>query len=268
MLEWHDERGTENRLWPQQKTFRLLLELLERIARTHPAGGGRQLPEDQVRSLAHLIHRAIRDIHYSQLARDIRQKNIPVANGCSTRRTLVGWRKASGGPAAQLRRLMSAASSYGPSCYKLEQAWRGLTPAARALLQQGLDDARAKGLLRGYRGPLTAEPAVLSGDLPAPPLLHIVLRFALGRAKEYRGSPVRQAKDAVVAELIDVFIALTGRSTDGMARGDSQGPAGPGADFIREIEHIFGIDLLSKNSLHGLRRARRLRVNRISMQQS
>jgi hypothetical protein len=260
MLEWHDEPGIEHRLWPQQKTFKPLLEVLERLARTHRTGGGRQFSDAQLRGFAHLIHGAIRDIGYSQLARDIRQKNVPVTRRSSTRLVLVGWRKAAGGPATQLRRLMSATGTEEPSTYKLEQAWRGLTPAARSLLQLALDDARTRDLIRSYKGPITVEPAVLSHDLPAPQLLRLVLPFALARARNYRDSPMQQAKDAAVTQLVTVFMTLSGRRTDGLVSGQHQGPTGPGADFIWEIERIFGVDLLSKCSLHGVRRARRLRM--------
>jgi hypothetical protein len=262
LLEWRDKPDMEERLWPQRHTFGPVLDLLKRLANTYRVW---HFSEEDLGRFAHTIHAVIRSIHYSVTVRDVRQKDSVDAGGYLRRRTIVGWRTASEGPAAQLRRLDMAARRLQnapegiASVFKLEQAWRALTPAARSLVQQGVHDARAKGLLRAIRGPLMVEPVILSGDLPSPQLLGVVLPFARERAAHYRGRPERQAKDAAVSTLIDIFMQISGRATDGLIRGDSQGPSGPAATFITEVETTFGIDLLSKRSVHGVRRARQLR---------
>ena len=151
-----------------------------------------------------------------------------------------------------LRSLLAAAKKSTP--LRLEVRWRQTSPAARVFVQKALDEIAPEALVAyvfdGYEsGP------VLSALMPSRDLLKLVLPRAIELAGNCHGRRFDR-EEAMLATCRHVFRIVTLSDDDQLTVGGLDVPSGQGADFVRDVEAILGIEILSENSRHRVHRMR------------
>jgi hypothetical protein len=277
-IEW-DESSWERQLW-RPHTFRLVLTLIEDLARN---SGSLQVVDELVAAddldmvpyaisadarlrwnierehrravaLTHAIHRTMRTLAREEAARIITQVPVQDGDGVVRRNIIVRWDRQKRTTADQLKALEAAVRS--GSRYKIEVAWFGLTQRAREYLSVGYHVAGHRGDLDGYKGPLEVSATIIPIPMDAPELLAIILPYAV-YAISCGGRPPVHPRDEALATVLGIFVAITGVSSAAACRAGHGEPVGPGADFVRAIETIFGTELMPPGSTHAVARARK-----------
>jgi hypothetical protein len=283
-VEW-DESAWEKKLWRSHETCRPVLDLIDDVTRAYGrqdhvaenvplgtdlqfrlqcGGDGRlsieaQHSDRRVVVLAHRVHRAIRALVREDSARLVRQVDVPDESG-SLRRTIVVRRDVQRvSVAIQIKRLHRALQS--GSRYKIEAAWFGLTERAHEYLSVSYHVACRRGAFAGFRGEIETPATIIPVPMLAPDLLTVILPYAV-RAVSYPGKRPEHPRDEALAEILRVFQEVSGLETLAARRGDHHEPAGPGADFVPQIEAIFDVRLMAKASTHAMTRARRRMAGR------
>lgn len=273
-----NETEWEQALWSQAKTWRPVLELIERVAeqfgrrhlldrpdhrRENPhvaftvgedgrLRGAFSVVDRRAVTYGHAIHGAIRSYLRETSALIIRQRDVDAGDGKKSRAILIARDIQKKSVAAQLRSLETAVRS--GSKYQTEAAYFGLSSAAWVDLGEGFHRARRAGDLAGFRGELEIQAEVIARPMLAPDLLRRVLPHAR-RAAARRGRRAEDAREAALTVVLGVFVGLSGRLSAAARRGDHQEPHGAGADFVRGIEAIFGVHLMPRSSTHAVGRA-------------
>lgn len=160
-------------------------------------------------------------------------------------------------PFAWLKRLESAVGS--GSDFRVEKAIIALGPVGELYLARGLEAALQSGnLSRAPWGKFRGR-SLGRAVLPAHAARAIV-PFAMALAQRDLRNPDRRLKDFALAILRQLFMDISGGDRDELTVYGDSAPTGAGADFVREIEDIFGVELLSKASKHAVLRARKIDV--------
>jgi len=167
---------------------------------------------------------------------------------------VVKWERQNLSTATQIGRLNRAVQA--GSLFKIEQAWFALTPLAHEYLSVGYKVAQRRGDLAGYTGELEGLATIIRVRMPAPDLLKVILPYAV-RAVTVQGRRPVHPRDEALAKVLRIFVEVSGRSTSSARRGGYNEPAGHGADFVRQIEAIFGVLLMPKGSTHAIARAKK-----------
>lgn len=278
-IKW-DETAWERALWRPDLTFQPVLQLIDQLALDHNRaaivdeiidlpqplqakfaidGQGKLVsiePETRGRrsvALTEAVHRSVRELMRQQSARVIRQVDVPQGNGKLQRTIVVRWDKQKATVAAQIKKLHRAVTA--GSVLAIESAWFGLTPRAHDYLSVGFKIARRQGKLSQYSGELEVSATVIPVRMVAPELLSVILPYAMMAAS----SPGRRRsypRDEALASVLSIFNDITGSETASARRGDQSGPYGRGADFVRRIEKIFGVELMPEGSTHAVARAK------------
>jgi hypothetical protein len=281
-----DQSNWEKALWQPELTFRPVVELIESTAAKY----GREAFVDEIVelpcaiqmsfevdgrgcitfgepatrdrravALAHAVQRTIRGLTREEAARLITQIDEADDDGIVRRKVAIRWGRQTQSVAEQIKRLHSAVLSKSP--FAIEAAWFGLTPRAHEYLSVGYEIARRRDELKHYQGALEVPATVVPVPMVAPDLLKVILPHAV-RAVALPGSRPIHPRDEALATILGIFNDISGTSTGSARRGDHDGPAGPGADFVRRIEEIFGVKLMAKGSTHAVARAKRRMAKR------
>ena len=123
---------------------------------------------------------------------------------------------------------------------------------ATSILSVGYEIARRRGDLAGYKGELEVPATIIPALMLAPGLLMVILPYAIRAVSKGGRRPVHPRDEA-----LGVFIEANGRASAAARHGEHDGPIGPGADFVRRIESIFGIGLMPRGSTHAIARAKK-----------
>ncbi len=282
-IEW-DHSSWEQALWRPEDTFRRVLSLVDRLADEH---GRRQIADQIVPTdhdfyvpftvdadgqvaigsveksgrraaeVAHRIHRAMRALAREEAARIMTQVDTPDESGRVQRRISVRWDRQTKSVARQLKVFEKAVRSRSP--YKIETAWFALTPRAHEYMSVGYESARRRGDLVDFRHEVEVPASIIPIPMLSRELLAVVLPYAVHAASRPGRRPVHP-RDEAFAVVLGAFVEISGVSTGATRRGGINEPTGPGADFVHEIERIFGTRLMTAGSTHALRRARRRQV--------
>jgi len=189
-----------------------------------------------------------------EAARVIQQVDVPDERGTVHRKIIVRRERQSQSTADQIKSLHRAIQS--GSRFKVEAAWFGLTPRTHFYLSVGFEIARRRGDLAGYKGELEVPATIIPVLMLAPDLLMVILPYAIRAVSKGGRRPVH-ARDEALAGVLAVFIEASGRASAAARHGAYDGPIGPGADFVRQIESIFGIGLMPEGSTHAIARAKK-----------
>jgi hypothetical protein len=256
-IEWKDTTW-EARLWSPHETFPQVLALVDGVARD----SGRQQFADvgdtervdrRAIVLARGIQSAMRTLALEEMARIINQVDVKLRNGTIRRRIIVKRDRATRSTADQLKILEKAVRS--GSEHRIEAAWFGLTDRAHEYLNVGLQVARRRGDLRGYDGPLEAVATIIPVRMLARELLSLILPHAI-HAVARAGRRPAHLRDEALARVLAVFVEITGIASAAACREGHGEPVGPGADFVRAIEAIYGTKLMPAKSTHAVARAK------------
>ncbi len=259
----YDETPAERvTLWGSHETRRQTMALVSRV-RSLPSSRrkngdetvfGEQSSDLDPADYCSRIHAAIRHLRKSDLG--VVASRVDTTGTLKPRATEIVVRQVKRPTAlSQLRRLQHALRF--KSGYKFEKVYFGLSPKAWDCLAIGFKIAGSKGKFRGFTkvdepsGHLLLRP-MLNADL-----LALILPHAIAAAPK-RGRPSVSHRDRAVAELLKIFVELTGRRYSGAKRGGFDEPKGDGADFVRELERIFRINLMPDGSTHAIERALRI----------
>lgn len=165
---------------------------------------------------------------------------------------MVSYQRNNHGTTQQFRALEKAVRSRNRT--RPEVHWRQLTPAARFVLQRALDELPAP-TVKALR-PIRVSPGdIISSPIPSHELIKRVLPEAIALASRRRGVS-HDAEEVLLEVCRAAFLAVTNSKRDLMTGAYHPAPKGPGADFIREVEKILGIGLLSRSSTHMIKRVR------------
>jgi hypothetical protein len=280
-VEWDDSRWEQD-LWRQAQTHRPVLALIDGVAREYgrqqladehiPLGSqdiqipfaigpdGRFSMGDVERTdrravvLTHAVHRTMRALAREEGARIIRTADTKDSDGRIRRKIIVRWDRQTRSTAAQIKALAKAVRS--GSQYKLEAAWFGLTQRAHEYLSVGYRVAQRRGDLDGYMGPLDIAASLIPIPILARELLAIIVPYAVYAVTKRGRRPVHP-RDEALAEVLSVFVEVSGVASTATRRGGHDEPIGPGADFVRSIETIFGMELMPARSTHAVVRAKK-----------
>ena len=124
---------------------------------------------------------------------------------------------------------------------------------ATSILSVGYEIARRRGDLAGYKGELEVPATIIPVLMLAPDLLTVILPYAIRAVSKGGRRPVHP-RDEALAGVLGVFIEASGRASAAARHGEHDGPIGPGADFVRRIESIFGIGLMPRGSTRAKKR--------------
>jgi hypothetical protein len=275
-VEW-DESPWGQALWRQEQTHHRVIELIDGVARAHgrqqfadeqlPLGshdiqltagmdGRVTLAETDRRAvvLTYSVHRTMRALAREEAARIIRTVDARDSDGKVRRKIIVRLDRQTRSTAAQIKALDKAVRS--GSQYRLEAAWFGLTPRAYDYLRVGYRVAQRRGDLDRYTGPLEADAKIIPIPMLARELLAIIVPYALYAVRKKGRRPVHP-RDEALAKILGVFVEVSGVPSAAARRGGYDEPVGPGADFVRAIERIFGMALMPARSTHALVRAKK-----------
>ena len=205
-------------------------------------------------ALTHSIQRAIRELTREVAARLITQVDLPGDDGTMRRKIAIRWDRQKASVAAQIKKLHRSVLS--GSQFAIEAAWFGLTPRAHEYLSIGYEIARRRGDFECFSGQFEALATIIPVPILAPDLLKVMLPYA-ARAVALPGRRPVHPRDEALALVLGIFNEISGTSTGSARLGDHDEPAGPGADFVRRIEEIFGVELMAKGSTHSVARAKR-----------
>lgn len=144
------------------------------------------------------------------------------------------------------------------TCYKFESARLTLKPDTRDLLAQAYVIARREGLLNaGHELALWPERSAFPLYLLDPEISLLLVPLAQSVATEReRWNLTVMSRNRLLAVVRQTYMEITGSCTDQMLHGEHAGPFGPGADFVRQVEDIIGIEFLPKRSKDAVFRAR------------
>jgi hypothetical protein len=198
--------------------------------------------------LANKVKLANRRLVRAEAARIIRQN----ASG-RHREIVIEWRTQTKAVAAQLKALNRALQSKSP--YRIEAAWFGITPHAHEYLAVGYEIARRARKLRRFCGELDVKAKLIQVRIPSPELLRLYVPDAV-RAAALPGRRPSHPRDEALAALLSIYNEASGSSTGSARLGGYDEPTGPGADFVRSVEKLFGIQLLALSSTHAIARAK------------
>lgn len=215
------------------------------------------LPITRVRravALAHDIQRTIRQLIRADAARIIKKVDRKKGESGPRRRIVIKWDRQTKSVAAQIKALNRAVRS--GSAYRIEAARFALTPRAQDYLAVGFEIARRVGKLEGYKGELSVSATLISLPMMAPDLLRRILPYAILAAALPGRRPVHP-RDEALAALLTIYNEVSGSTTGSARLGGLEEPTGPGADFVRNIEKLFGVQLLAPRSTHAVARAKR-----------
>jgi hypothetical protein len=277
-VDW-DESRWEQALWRPRETFRPILELIEEVARAYDR---QHLMDELVHSpldihvslavdedgrvsfgdietwdrravvLTHAIHRTMRKLAREEAARMIRQVDVPDMNGTTRRKVVVRWDRQKLTTATQIKNLHNAIQS--GSQFKIEKAWFGLTPRAHEYLSVGYEITRRLGIAAAHKGAREVPATIIPELMLAPELLRVILPYAV-RAVSRPGRRPVHPRDEALAKILHIFVEVSGHASAGARRGGYNEPIGPGADFARRVEAVFGVRLMPDSSTHAVERA-------------
>ena len=205
------------------------------------------------------IQRTIRALTRELYANIIRQTDVENVDGVRQRKIEWSWQRQHVPVPKQLKALQRAVNS--ADLFKLEKAWFGLVPRAMVYLSVGFHCARKSGALRNYKGKSEEMSTLIARLRLAPGLLEIILPYAV-RAAGLPGRRPVHPRDEALALVLDIFNEISGLKTGSARLGGYDEPTGPGADFVRRIEKIFGVELMSKGSTHSIARAKKRMATR------
>jgi hypothetical protein len=94
-------------------------------------------------------------------------------------------------------------------------------------------------------------------------LLAVILPYAV-YAVARGGRRPEHPRDEALAKVLGVFVEITGVTSAAACREGHGEPVGPGADFVRAIEVIFGTELMPAGSTHAVARAKKRRSDAIA----
>jgi hypothetical protein len=100
---------------------------------------------------------------------------------------------------------------------------------------------------------------MISAPIPSREFLRRILPEAIKMSAQKRGRRVIDA-DVFLAVVRESFLMIVGDGNDRLRVAHLEVPNGAGADFVREIEEIFGLRLLDEASLHAVKRVRSLKL--------
>ncbi len=276
-----DHSEWEEAQWHPERTYGPLLELIRSVATKHgreafaretvdlpfaiqmpfavDAQGQVTFGELETRgsravALTLSVQRVIRKLMREEAARLISQVDVPEVNGTVRRTIIIRWDRQKRRVADQIKKLHRAVLSENQ--FAIEVAWFGLTRRAHEYLSAGYHLACHRGAIDGYTGDLEAPAKIIPVPMLAPQLLKIILPFAILVVRKQGRRPVHP-RDEALAEVLGIFNELSDTCTGSARRGDHHEPAGPGADFVRQIETLFSIELMAKGSTHAVARAKR-----------
>ncbi len=156
------------------------------------------------------------------------------------------------GTTQQLRSLLLAATNGRGA--RLEIQWRETTPAARFVLKRSLDAVTGVALekLAAFR---TAAGDIISTPVPHREFLVAILPRAIELASRRHGA-IFDREGELLLTCRSAFLAVRGGHRDLMSVGCIPHPHGKGAEFVRNVEELFNIDILADNSHHMIKRVR------------
>lgn len=279
-VDW-DESNWEQALWRPDVTFRPVVDLIDKVARAYDRGkfmdeivplaqavhvpfmvdahgrllfGNVETSDRRAVALTHAVHRTMRELARQEAARIVRQTDVPDVNGIKHRKIVVRWDRQKLSTADQIKKLHRAVEA--GSSFKVEAAWFGLTPWAHEYLSIGYEIACRREDFNNYAGEFEVPATIIPVPMLAPHLLKVILPDAV-RAASLGGRRPLLGRDEALAEVLRIFEDVSGSTTASARRGDHDEPVGPGADFVREIEAIFGVVLMTKGSTHAIARAKK-----------
>lgn len=277
-VNW-DESHWDREQWRPHETFRPVLDLIDKVARDFgrtqflneptpllhdvrvplvvDAAGRIAIGEMETSArrsvaLTYTVHRIMRRLARGDAARLIRQVDIADASGTTRRQTVVRWDRQKLPTAIQIKKLHRAVLWGSP--FRIEAAWFGLTSQAHDYLSDGYEIARRLERLQAYTGELEVSATIIPVAMLAPDLLKLILPYAV-RAVSHPGRRPMHFRDEALAELFRIFIEVSGHNTTSARRGGYNEPVGPGAEFVRGVEAIFGVQLAPPSSTHAVARA-------------
>lgn len=205
--------------------------------------------------LAHNVQRTIRILRRTKTALIVEE--IPCRKGDSSAQHSILIRPAlqDKSVSEQIKELDAAIKS--GSAYEFEVAWFGLTYHAHKWLEGAYEFARRKGDLRNFNGESDVRATLISVRIRSPVLLKIIVPYAILAAKT-KGRRPDSPRDEALAALLRIYNEMSGSMTGSARLGGFDEPAGPGADFVRKIEGLFGVQIMAAGSTHGISRAKRL----------
>lgn len=275
-VDW-DETEWEEMLWPQARTWQLLLDLIDKVAAQHGRSALVNAPDGSTEhelvtlidngkqrfieaqfindrrgvAICSTIHRAIRMYHMMKNRLNITKK-LAGGPGSGPRKIVISQQRANKGSARELTRLHDAVED--GSQYQFEVAFLGLSDSAHDFLGAGFKAAKAEKILADYKGALEVKSSLLSRPILAPALLKVILPFAL-RLASAGGRPRVGHRDAALAAVLEAFVELSGDEAINLKRFGIDEPIGEGADFVRQIEALFDVELMPHGSHHAVGRA-------------
>lgn len=279
-IEWVNSFW-ERKLWCAAQTFHPIVELIERTAHKHGRSAyidePTELPANDLRMaysvdtsgkfslnvlkqerravvMALAIQRVVRNLIREEGVRIIRQADLPSAIDSPRRMIEVSWRQQPRSVIDQLKALQRAVLSR--SQYDFEKAWFALIPRAHEYLSVGWHVARQRSALKQYNGPLETTASIIPLAVPTRELLRIILPFAI-RAAALPGRRPEHPRDEALAAVLQIVVEITNIPTGSIRRGDYDEPCGRGAEFVHEIEKIFGLHLMPPGSTHAVARAKK-----------
>lgn len=197
-----NETEWEQALWSQAKTWRPVLDLIERVAeqfdrrhlldrpdhrRENPhvsftvgedgrLGGHFSVVDRLAVTYCHAIHGAIRSYRRETSALIIRQRDVVGDDGKRSRAIFIARDIQKKSVAAQLKSLETALRSVSP--YRIEAAYFGLSSAAWVDLSEGFHRARRAGHFADFRGDLETQAEMIARPMLAPDLMQCILPHA------------------------------------------------------------------------------------------
>lgn len=178
---------------------------------------------------------------------------VPRAPG---ERITVAWQAYDAHTTKRLRSLLRAAERGTQA--RLELQWHQAPSATRYFIWRA-----AVAWPSADRHAVFAQAAVpgkmISAPIPSREFLRAVLPEAIKMSARQRGRRV-VASDVFLGVVREMFLMLVGDGNDRLRVERLEVPNGVGADFVREIEAIFGIRLLDEASLHAVNRVRSLKL--------
>lgn len=245
----------DNLLWPQKRTWPLVLKLLRDTANNN----GNDVADDKTMSrFAHEVHTAVRIFRRSFSSRII-VRCTNTNSGRTQRVTYVRWRSTRGAALQQLRTLDIAAKSR--SAYMFEKAWLGLNGDARYMLASGFRAASEAGALRQFKGELEEPGAVVAAMMPSRDILRVLVPYAI-RLAARPGRPRARARDEALALLLDTFMQIAIPNDGRQVRhGAWAAIIRNGFPFVHKVEEIFAIKVTTQLPERDLGRAREFMRN-------
>jgi hypothetical protein len=262
----------EEALRPEQDTWPEVRDLLQAVATRHDRwdqlceidthhehsklriGPGTSVDQQGSRAetLSRALHGAIRRYRKRTGALIVGKGWFVGADGEQRRRIELRQDKQKKTTSGQLAKVEKALNS--KSEYRIEAAYWGLTASTIELIKQAVIEAGAHRALVEYNATGIVMARLQTRQMHDPELLRLVMPFARNLLPR-RGVHSAKPRDELLGTILRTYQTVSGSKTTAARRGGFDGPDGPGTEFVREIEKIFGTYVMPAASTHAIRRA-------------